>query len=411
MTSQSDTSAVAARRRPKLRRLAWTLALTAATGALAFAAVVEPRLLSSPETSGRLAGFCSPLTVTDAATGEPLRGIEDLVALPDGSLLLSAQDRWNFASSGDASPSGLYRLPPDWTNLAGIDGSRPVAARNLTQEIFPVFRPHGIDAIAGEDGSVRVFAVNQAGGSLQSSIAIDVFDLRDEHLSHVVRIDDSRFCQANDLAAIDGQTALVTLDTAACGRVANWRELVFGPPAGSVVRLSLPDPEVGEGSDELQVTPLVTGLRFANGIAIGDEAVWVAETRGQRLLRLPIEIASAEAAETGGDNMSSAVRVPLPASPDNLTLTADGDLLVTQHPSLLRLAVHRAPWLRLGSSGTRVDRLATGDAEDAEAQLEWLDPQGRLLSAGTVAAQSPAGLVVGSVTATGLAWCQDPGQD
>lgn len=395
---------------------AWALALTVAAGALALTAVVKPQLLSSPDTSGRLAGYCRPLTVTDAATSEPLRGIEDLVVLPDGSLLLSAQDRWSFAGIGDASPSGLYHLPPDWSDRTGVDGSGPVAARNLTQEIFPVFRPHGIDAIAVDDGTVRVFAVNRAGGDTQSSTAIDVFDLRDESLSHVARIDDERFCQANDLAAINGQSALVTLDTAACGRLENWWELVFGSPAGSVVRLALPDPEAGDGSDEVQVTPVVTGLRFANGIAIGEQSIWVAETRGQRLLRLPAETALAETAETDAigtdpNAMSSAVRVPLAASPDNLTLTPDGDLLVTQHPSLFRLALHSAAWLKLGRSGTRVDRLPASEADDIEAQLEWLDPQGSLLSAGTIAAEGPGGLVVGSVTDTGLAWCQEPSQD
>ncbi len=353
--------------------------------------------------------------MTDAATGVPLRGIEDLVALPDGSLLLSARDRWALESGepegiGAAGPSGLFHLRGDWAGELGIGDQRSLQAKNLTARILPVFRPHGIDAIAGNDGTIRIFAVNRAGGDEQSSTGIDVFDFREERLQHVTRIDDPRLCRANDVAAIDGRRALVTLDTAACDRIGNWRELVFGPPEGSVVRLTLPDPKDSGSLGEAQLTPVATGLRFANGIAIGDGSVWVAETRGQRLLRLPLATALEDGTEPETSPASAFARIPLPASPDNLTMTGAGDLLVTQHPSLLRLALHRAAWLRREGAGTRVDRLAIDESVEAEPRLEWLDPKGAMLSAGTVALEASDGLVVGSVTAAGLAWCPEPGQ-
>ena len=412
MTEGSDRPAAKARRRRRKWVVPVAAGLAVVVGLVAILALLRPNFLVSPEAGGHLAEVCRPLQVIDAETGLPLRGIEDLAVLPDGSSILSAYDRWSVedgVTAGQRSaPGGLYRLeaPADrWT----ADRTTSIEAQNLTGAVLPEIRPHGIDVIAKSDGGVRIFAVNRATGPARDRVAVDVFDLADTDLRHVARIADPRLCRANDIAAVDERHAFLTLDTSACGGPARWRELVLGPPAGAVLRLTLSDDvlegSAGDDKQTAQLAPIAHGLRFANGIAVDGQWVWIAETRGQALMRLPLETALQGNATLTAGSLPSPHRYPLAAAPDNLTIDADGALLVTQHPSLLRLALHRPAWLRLGRPGTRVDRVAPGDGGAIESRLEWLDPQGTLLPAGTVAAEVPGALLIGSVTADGLAFC------
>ncbi|MGP1256563.1 MAG: SMP-30/gluconolactonase/LRE family protein [Kiloniellales bacterium] len=416
MIERPDRLIVKARRRPWRLAASITALITLGFGVAAALWLLRPGVLFSPEPDGRLAAACRQLQVTDAQTGLPLRGIEDLAVLPDNSLILSTYDRWpvenRAAGLQNAAPGGLYRLaaPASWpTDRGTVSQVVSVEAENLTAELFPEVRPHGIDAVAKTDDGVRIFAVNRATGPAGDQVAVDVFDLEDERLRHVERIADPRLCRANDIAAVDDRHALITLDTSACDGRARWRELILGPPAGAVLHLTLSDEDIGDtpgqGDQSAQLTSVANGLRFANGIAIDGQWVWVAETRGQALMRLSLDAALQRDGTSAAASTTPPIRYPLSAAPDNLTIDAEGGLLVTQHPSLLRLALHRAAWLQLSGSGTRVDRVTHEESGSIESRLEWLDPQGTLLAAGTVAAEVPGALLIGSVTADGLAFC------
>lgn len=300
---------------------------------------------------------CRHLTVTGG--GEALRGIEDLALAPGGdALILSAQDRAALSEAREAGApgpaGGLWRLP-----LAALGGTT-AAADPLAPPPGP-FHPHGIAVAA--DG--RLAVVNRIGpGAAQ----VERGELRGQVLRYGPAEAGDGLCRANDVAlpdAADGGVA-VTLDRGACGTA--LADLLPFAWRGRVVLLP--------GSEAA-----LAGLAFPNGIAVLPAGLAVAETRGERV-RLP----------TGP--------VAVPGAPDNLNLAPDGTLVVALHPSLLRLALHRAGWLARAPS-----RIVALDPATGAVTALHDDPAGTLLSGATAAVIAGGWLVAGSATDAGLLVC------
>jgi len=321
---------------------------------------------------------CRHLALHDAATGNPIVGIEDIARHGD-SLFLSAHDRLAAAAAvGDSagpSPVGaLYRLP-----VVELDAPGPLQLQNQADgPPAAALLPHGIDAEGG-----RLLVVDRrytAAGARGKQLVL--FAIEEDGLTFVRRIRHPELCAANDVL-LDGDTALVTLDAADCPGL-SVREAVFAPASGSVLRFGLR----GSAGDDA-ATIERRGLVFANGIARvrnGSDAaasLAVAETRAGRI--------------SFGDGRV----ITVPGGPDNLTLAPDGALIVALHPSLLRLGLYLHGWKETASS--RIARVVPGTGS---AEILFDDPAGVILPGVTVALLTERRLVAGSVRGPGLMVCE-----
>ncbi|MBA4782410.1 MAG: hypothetical protein H2045_04240 [Rhizobiales bacterium] len=336
------------------------------------------------------ASDCHRLALTDQATGGVITGIEDIVVLPGGDLLLSAYDRRADTGGGVPPEGGLYRLSPS------LLGEREALVEPLLRALPGGLRPHGIDALARPDGSLRVAFVNRgydADGMAEPALVR--FTLEDGVVGALDILEDERFCRANDLTFFTGSNGLpalaVTLDRHYCAGFYSTLEMITGREEAAVVI-----------TDAFDHAELAENLAFANGIVISnpdrplgkDNPLVVAETRANRLSMIPETDPSA--------------RIELPGSPDNLTFVRSGfgedgntdAVLAALHPSLMRLALYRYGFPGFDTSASRIVRIADGKVE-----LLFNDPTGAVYSAASVAVLSGLRLVLGSVGERGLLVC------
>ncbi|GAB4516645.1 MAG: hypothetical protein Kow00133_00550 [Amphiplicatus sp.] len=357
-------------RQGRAERLFLALAAGLATAACAGEAV-GPAAYSSEQ--------CRRVALVDQATGEAIRGAEDLALDPvRARLFVSAYDRRAVERAArdrafSVPEGGVYAVP-----LAAFEdpSTDRIAAKRLIGpgEAAGGVRPHGL---AYDAERREVVFVNRAY----------------QRINHVWRLqpriervgDDGAVfmgagreapCSANDVL-VDYDGVLTSFDRAACG----WRALpedLFALPRSGLA-----------GPDG---TRLFEGAAFANGLArAGDGALVLAATRERALLILE--------KDTGG--YALARRLALPGGPDNLTRAADGGIVAAVHPSLIKLALHR----RLGL-GAAPSRIVKTDAALESVEILYDDPKGARFSAATVAIETHGVLIAGSATDAGLLVCR-----
>jgi hypothetical protein len=307
---------------------------------------------------------CRVARVTDFR-GTAIAGIED-IAVDGDFLLLSAHDRLAVrrAKAGTAVPEGgLWTLP-----LATLPEAAPKAARVIPEgRITGGLRPHGI-AIDGK----RLAVVNRRiGADGRVDPLVLSFDLSGPEAHLVESWRGPGFCALNDVAFWRGEL-LATLDRSRCS-TSIFGEILVPPESGSLLLLG------GTGT-----RVLAGGLAFANGVAVLPEGtIAVAETRGRRV------------------RLSNGRAFTVPGHPDNLTVAANGRLIVGVIPSLWRFGLHL-----LGYRETAPARVVALDP--VSGAVEWLfdDPEGQLLPGLTVGLLADGRLVAGAVRAPGLLVCE-----
>lgn len=353
---------------------------------------------------------CRKVLVTDSMSGESLRGIED-IALDrrSGRAYLSAYDRPTVerrpreggAGDPEMPQGGIYLL--DLGRLADSDALVTVTDVTTGFKAERRLHPHGIDLMVDDRGGTLV-AVNRAGterGREGAATTVEVFELADPAASgdlvHRTTVRSPRFCRANEVAVLSRDRFLVSLDGEACDGPARWLELALGQARGAVLAAEI----VG---DTVRLTPVAEGVPFANGLSVTEDHLVVAATRGEALLLYPREMT--EAATAAEPERVIAIG----AGPDNLSLTADGRVVVAVHPSLPALARYRhrwlGEWLRAETAPSRVIEVDPGDG--GSRRRLYGDDDGRLLSAVTVAVVHDGLLVAGSVIDEGLLVCPYP---
>lgn len=322
---------------------------------------------------------CRRLAVTDAETGAPVVGIEDLAVAADGArIYLSAYDRLAsaayLAGEGPLRPGRIYRIP-----ATALD-ARAVAAEGVgaLAETGPWFWPHGFALIEGAEADEVVFVRRGAAGGADGRRArVQLARARFAHDAPpgAARVTDvatggMELCQANDLAASEAGL-VVAIDARPCGATDVLTR------SGALARI---DPA---GGAEI----VAEDLAFANGVAATSAGLAAAETRGGRVRLL----------EQGR-------AIPTPGGPDNLTVDADGALIAALHPRLPRLGLYRYGWTERAPS--RVVRI---DVRSGAVEALFDDPSGALFSGATVAAMAGERLVAGSVRDAGLLVCAPGG--
>ncbi|MEC9347071.1 MAG: hypothetical protein VYB54_12655 [Pseudomonadota bacterium] len=336
---------------------------------------------------GAAGASCHAVGVVDGQQGISLRGIEDLVLdEPRSRLILSVHDRDAETDPSRRAANGLFEVP-----LSAFDTADTVAARALVRSVDDItLRPHGIDLRANPDGSADLLVINHrvhrvaVDAAGRPGTAVERFRIAaDGTLTHRSTIARRDLCPANDLSWSGPEEAIVSLDRLACS---GWRravELALSQDHGALVRLDLVTGEM---------TRVAGDLPFPNGVAVADNHVAVALTRGARIeYRAP----------QGGALLST---VALPGGPDNISLGADGDLIVAVHPSLFAYALYLSPyafWVR--DAPTRILRVSGGACETLVD-----DPDGTGISGASVAVVAGDRIIAGAAFDAGLMVCDLP---
>lgn len=316
---------------------------------------------------------CRPVAVTDAGTGRALVGIEDIALLTDGRLVLSAHDRI-AAAQGAPPDGGLFLLGQQ--ALDGPSAARATRLRSLQNEITA---PHGI----GTSGTLLGVVERRYGTEGHISTGIGFYEIDDDQIVPITRIDRPALCAANDILLLRTSTgdvrAEVTLDRGDCPGL-SWHDMVWPEGRAGLVTIT-------NSAGEPQVTPHSSRYTSANGLTVAalstTALTLVAETRKNRLIR-----------EDGAT-------FPLPGAPDNLTGGSGGRVVAALHPSLLRLALYRYGWTN--AAPTRIVQVSQ---PEGEVEVLFDDPAGTLFSAATVGILSDGRLIAGSVRDAGLLVCE-----
>ncbi len=312
------------------------------------------------------------MDLTDAQTGAPIVGAEDMALDAEGGrLIVSAYDRraTEKAASGSAPPpqGGVYAVDVD----ALFDAQKSLEAMPLVdrQDFENGLRPHGLDFAQGEIAFVNRGYVEDKGRWRMRPSLVRISADGDVALQ-------SAHCATNDVALV-GDSHLFTRDHLACGGVPRFFETVLGQKKSGAY--------FDDGG------ALIDGVAFANGVAVLSDGFAVAATREKA-----VHIFRANKEEGSRQFVADA-----PGAPDNLSVSGDGDIIAALHPNLLRLAFNRK--LGIGKAGSRIARI---DIETGDAALLFDDPKGALFSAATIGVATTRGLVAGSVTDTGLLVCE-----
>lgn len=332
---------------------------------------------------------CHRLDLVDKDRGYSVVGAEDMVKLPNGDLLVTAYDRRSTRTDGTPPEGGIYRVP--FTALK----ERTARVSSLFDVMPHGLRPHGIDAVKRDDGSIQVAVVNRGyitqDGNARPFPSIMTFILNGSEAGKPVFYEDKRYCRANDLFLTEGKSDgfTVTLDRQYCSGWMSLWENITGSHQGNIRS----HPQDYLRMDE-NYHDSFDNLAFPNGIGIqfkdrplGDNNFLVfAETRANRLHYFP---------KTDRRDI-----VTLPGSPDNLTVGKPGLILAAVHPSLFKLALYRYRWPLSNHAPSRVVKV-TGD----QVLVLFDDPAGETFSAASVAVQTAGRLVLGSVGDKGLLVC------
>lgn len=328
---------------------------------------------------------CRRVAVLDGETGASLRGAEDMALDPArGFVIISAYDRRaveKAARRGNAEPphGGVYAA--SLSDLFGASGVSVEATSLIDPEnVEGGLRPHGVDydAASGTLAFInRTYAYRDRKWRMTprlERVTLDGAGLADVAPANAAP--GVLSCAANDVLLTEQKT-FTSFDHGACG----WRgglEQVF-----NLKRSGLALDGAG---------PVYAKAGFANGLAMtGEGAIVMAATRENALIFF----------EQRSDGVEEDKRIRIPGGPDNLTLSHDGGVVAAAHPSMLRLALNRK--LGVGRAPSRIVKV---DPETRAATLLFDDPSGALFSAATVAMETGAGLVAGSVTDEGVLVCE-----
>jgi len=295
-----------------------------------------------------------------------VNGPEDIVVHPSSGQA--------YAVGGDRR--SLRKGGPGRAHIWAISTNLESAPVDVTPSTPEVFRTFGMDIHRDIDGTVRLFVVNRA----ISYHGIEVFRVEsDGTLKHERTLTTPDLVNPNDVVAIDASSVYVTLDKKApAGGLQEVFEGILRRPTGRVA-LVTPD-----------ATKIVaSGLLMANGITFNSDRseLYVAETVGRSLTVFDIDSADG--------SLRSKKRIAVKTNPDNLTLAADGRVLMAAHQDLFKLLGYQRS--ERNRSPSEVIAL---DTENGHSSSIFADT-GELISGSSVAAQVPGTtrLLIGSAFA------------
>lgn len=290
-------------------------------------------------------------------------GAEDIVATRAGYLIVSSDSRSNAPGP---TPGGC---------LLGCHAAAPGTWTTLWGGAEADFHPHGIAYFEDGDGKQYLYVINHAWRHDQVDIFLILPAPETVRLEHVRSVPFPGIRCLNDLVVLAPDRFYVTVDHGSSHPLLNHIADYLRLPTGSVLY-----------HDGERITRAASGIVFANGIAAHGDQVYVAST-------LLCCIFVYQRDDVSG-RLFRRFSFDLGGSPDNITVTDNGDLLVAVHPRILALARQRrdrgfrAPSLvrqvRIGQRGQIRLRTLYGD-------------DGQQLACASVAVQQGSSMWIGSV--------------
>ena len=238
-----------------------------------------------------------------------LPGVEDMQIAYEGAfMLLSSDDR---ASRRDGNPKQghLYYLNLTKPSFAPI---------KLTADLKIPFFPHGISMVRMAEHTYRVYAVNH----VADKHSIEVFDLRNERLTHLRTLEDASMISPNDIVAVDGERFYFTNDHGFTKGLGKLGEEYLGWAASNVVYY-----------DRQGYRQVADGIAYANGINLDRE-------RGLLFVASPRDFLVKVYEVTANGALDFIEDVACGTGVDNIEFAPDGKLWIGCHPSLLAFTAY-----------------------------------------------------------------------
>ena len=298
-------------------------------------------------------------------------GVEDMAYdAQQNHIYISAYDRRHHADGG------LYRLSPhDMGNIEKLKTPTPVQY------------PHGI-SLTRDGKTVSLNVIDRdLSDPKKISASLRHFTWGDgtpEIIEDTTlpKTADS-LCNANDVVVSDGQY-FITSDHQSCRYSGRKRENVFQANSAHLLSFDL--------AKDAAIETIIPKLYFANGIALSQDHIYIAETRKKRL----------SIYDQTTERLKHRIDIALAGGPDNLTVTEDGDLWAALHPSLMTFATYRAGWRQ--NAPSRVSRIKTNRQDGSN--IKTYDIPSHIISGATVALQVDNTLFLGAAFDTAIASCE-----
>lgn len=245
----------------------------------------------------------------------------------------------------------------------------------------PDFRPHGISMFFDPiDSSTWIQVINHG----DRGHSVEVFRFTGAELEHFRTITGDFLKSPNDLAATGREQFYFTNDHGASGSVSQWKDFLL----------------IGTGEvgyfDGKNAHLLVSGLRYANGIAIGPDAktLFVACTTDRTIGVYQIQ------------PWQFRYSIPVGTGVDNLDFDENHDLWTAAHPKMLAFLRHaKDPANRSPSQVLKI-------SADEQGRYTLLDEKclddGTSLSGSSVAASFQGMVYLGSVFDDGILVLRQP---
>lgn len=325
---------------------------------------------------------CRRVALIDEASASPIRGAEDIVLDTAGArVFISAYDRRATEKAARRKAAmdvqgGVYAVDLEALFNPKTD---EISVRSLAapESFAGGLRPHGIAYDATNKELVFINRTyEREGRKWQMTPRLQRIGANGEMF---VGEPGPAHCAANDVVA-DASGVFTTFDHSGCGWTAGIEDVLALKRSGIVS-------DGDEGAP-----PVFKGVAFANGLArtVSGDLV-MAATRERALVIVG----------KTSNGVTERARIKVPGGPDNLSIGHDGDIIAAVHPAMLRLALNR----KFGI-GRAPSRLVSVDADTGRVDILFDDPKGAMFSAATVGVETPAGLIAGSVTDTGLMICE-----
>jgi hypothetical protein len=321
---------------------------------------------------------CRRVALIDSASGEAIRGAEDLALDAEQMrLFISAYDRRATEKAArrkqDLLPQGgLYAA--SLNDLFNPQKDELTLSSLAAPEDFPGgLHPHGISYDSANHELVFINRTYMREG--RNWRMIPRLERIGANGEVYVGAPALAHCAANDVAATKSGV-YTSFDHASCG---------FGGGLENVFRLKRSGIVDSNGK-------IFARAAFANGLAeMQGGEIALAATRESAVLLL----------KKDKSGLKEDKRIHLPGRPDNITIASGGDIIAAVHPKKFKLLANRK--FGIGKSPSRI---VSANPDSGEIAVLFDDPRAALFSAATAAVLTERGLVAGSVTDDGLLVCQ-----
>jgi hypothetical protein len=246
-------------------------------------------------------------------------------------------------------------------------------------------RTHGLSLYISPDGRRSLFVINHPVNRGTEPELVEVFDeVAPGQFRHRETFKDPLFNSPNDLAAVGPRQFYVANDKVLKGGLAaGLQQLGIGASPltyfdGTEARIVADDIAAGSGIN----------------VSAGGGTLYVAETSAQRIRVLQRDPASGAVTEKA--------RIPVPTSPDNIDIAADGSLTVAGHANTLKLIMH---FIKGTPAPSQVLRVIPENGDEAAVDEIYLNA-GDEISASSVGATYGSKLLIGSITDRQLLVCE-----